>query len=474
MPIQIIDNFDLNSPQPIDNRFVVGSQSFYKNKNDIPYKYKGMRVWDLNIGSAGQAFVWNGTSYISENTVGVTSQASVNFIPLMLNSNTLVDSLLRQSGNRLAINSSSFDTQYTVTLNGGISAIGTKGFKGDGLFLTNLNASNITSGQMSLSRLQLGTGILTSPISNAGQPNASYQSGAVSFRPYNQVKVGFADKLSNTVSIFGNNFDGSTSVLGPLSGVTTINFGDTETSKVTLRYSGLNSRTLNIPSLFNTPSTLVVAEQPNNFTATQSFSNTVTINKSAKSLELTSSNYTYLSYGLNGQEVAYVGTTGSNFDITNKNIGGIVFKANNGNLTSPTLVQRMSVRPTGFEISTDGTGTRVTKQIIGRLLINWDGSAGTILAGGGFTFTMTGSGAALAARVDLTTPFPGVPVYSAGPPVVNANPNGVVVLCQAVSANSTQYFYCSSWTNSSFTLRGIGFASGTVQVHFMAYSVASS
>jgi hypothetical protein len=87
---------------------------------------------------------------------------------------------------------------------------------------------------------------------------------------------------------------------------------------------------------------------------------------------------------------------------------------------------------------------------------------------------MTGSGAALAARVDLTTPFPGVPVYSAGPPVVNANPNGVVVLCQAVSANSTQYFYCSSWTNSSFTLRGIGFASGTVQVHFMAYSVASS
>jgi hypothetical protein len=376
MPIQIIDNFDLNSPQPIDNRFVVGSQSFYKNKNDIPYKYKGMRVWDLNIGSAGQAFVWNGTAYISENTVGVTSQASVNFIPLMLNSNTLVNSLLRQSGNRLLINSTSFDTAYTVTISGGISAIGTKGFKGDGLFLTNLNASNITSGQMSFSRLQLGTGILTSPI-----VGGAYSAGFVGFRPYNQVKVGFADKLSNTVSIFGNNFDGSTSVLGPLSGVTTINFGDTATSKVTLRYSGLNSRTLNIPSLFNTPSTLVVAEQPNNFTATQSFSNTVTINKSAKSLELTSSNYTYLSYGLNGQEVAYVGTTGSNFDITNKNVGSIVFKVNSS--TFPTFspknmidikAQGISMVSTNYFISS----TFSTLPNGNRWVVNFTGGAGGV------------------------------------------------------------------------------------------------
>jgi hypothetical protein len=409
MPIQIIDNFDLNSPQPIDNRFVVGSQSFYKTKDDIPYKYKGMRVWDLNIGSAGQAYVWNGTNFVSENTVGVSSTATTFFIPMMdgttsnVLSTSLKNSILRQLSGRLAINSTSFDTAYTVTVNGGISAIGVMGFKGRGTELTNLNASNITSGNMSVSKLQLGTGILTSPISNAGLPNASYQNGSVSFKPYNQVRVGFADKLSNTsLSIFGVSFDGSTSVSGPLSGATTINFGDTATSKVTLKYSGLNGRTLNVPSLINTTSTLVVAEQTNLFTGTQSFSNVVSINKSAKSLELTSSNYTYLSYGLNGQEVAYVGTTGSNFDITNKNIGGIVFKANTGTLTSPALVQRMSVRPTGFEISSNASGTPMKKVVFGTIRIYQNGSQAVVVRGSGFTVSPLSSGSTPVVTVTIS------------------------------------------------------------------------
>jgi len=32
MPIQIIDNFELTTAKPIDNRLVVGVNSFYTNK----------------------------------------------------------------------------------------------------------------------------------------------------------------------------------------------------------------------------------------------------------------------------------------------------------------------------------------------------------------------------------------------------------------------------------------------------------
>jgi hypothetical protein len=52
MAIQIIDNFNISVAKPIDDRFVVGPQSFYTDKNDIPYKYSGIRVWDLNDGSS--------------------------------------------------------------------------------------------------------------------------------------------------------------------------------------------------------------------------------------------------------------------------------------------------------------------------------------------------------------------------------------------------------------------------------------
>jgi len=43
MPI-IIDNFSVNNANPIDNRCVVGTTSFYTNKDLIQYKYPGLRI----------------------------------------------------------------------------------------------------------------------------------------------------------------------------------------------------------------------------------------------------------------------------------------------------------------------------------------------------------------------------------------------------------------------------------------------
>ena len=63
MPI-IIDNFFVNNPNPIDNRFVVGTSSFYSNKDLIQYKYTGLRIWDLNDGTP---YVWTGTTWLSDN-----------------------------------------------------------------------------------------------------------------------------------------------------------------------------------------------------------------------------------------------------------------------------------------------------------------------------------------------------------------------------------------------------------------------
>ena len=83
MAIQIIDNFNLSVAKPIDDRFVVGSQSFYTNRNNIPYKYIGLRIWDLNDGVP---YVWNGTTWASENSISVSGSGNVNYVPKFIGS----------------------------------------------------------------------------------------------------------------------------------------------------------------------------------------------------------------------------------------------------------------------------------------------------------------------------------------------------------------------------------------------------
>jgi hypothetical protein len=160
MSIQLVDNFYLNSSTPLDNRFVVGSQSFYTNRHDIDWKYVGMRVWDLNDGIP---YVWDGSTYSSENSVSISGSGTVNKIPKFATSTTVTDSLIYDDGTYVGISNTT--PVYNLDVTGAIRT--TDGFIGNGATISNINADNITSGTLLLNR-----------ISNSSNPNWLLTSGS--------------------------------------------------------------------------------------------------------------------------------------------------------------------------------------------------------------------------------------------------------------------------------------------------------
>lgn len=167
MAINIVDQFQVNTYLPIDNRFVVGSASmstlsgtyspFYLYKDDILYKYPGLRVWDFNDGVP---YVWTGSTWSNENTTGALVQnggGHQNWVPKFLNNSTLLGkSLMFDNGANIGLGIStapSFPTGAT----GGIHVQGwiktNTGFVGNGTNLTALNASNITLGLLNIERI---------------------------------------------------------------------------------------------------------------------------------------------------------------------------------------------------------------------------------------------------------------------------------------------------------------------------------
>lgn len=120
---------------------------------------------------------------------------------------------------------------------------------------------------------------------------------------------------------------------------------------------------------------------------------------------------------------------------------------------------------TGGNLKVGTPGTPIDSMIVGRIQVNVNGAPPvTIKAGTGYTASMVGSGPSLEVQINLNSAFPGV--------APGTNPDGVVVMAQAISGSASTHFYCNSWTDTSFNLRGIGFSSGTVQVNFTAYSVS--
>jgi hypothetical protein len=467
MPVQIVDNFDLKSPIPMDNRFVVGSQSFYTDKEQIPFKYPGMRVWDLNQGVYGVPYVWTGSTFSGESSSGVSGGGAIGRIPVYTATATLGNSVIYQSGGRININyGTSFTPGYTLTVNGGVSSLGT-GFKGIGTDLVQLNASAISTGYMSTSRINnVSTGnqywILTGG-SNGGVGQAQFTNPSL-------LTVGKATSLSVSRTIWGQSFDGSANVSGTMSNVGRIIFGN-NSNKLTLEWPGsAPGKTVKFPSLIvnqnnaSIESTVVIAEQSNYFYSTQYFSGLnslgVLINTPGESLRLqgNGSNGTYMTYYSDSTtQVAQIGSdpSSTNFSISNKDIGSIILKSNINTLSSPNLVNRLLIDKNGVKFS--DIGTPIKKMFVGRIQANVNGAPPvTILAGTGFTATHVGSGSSLEVKIELTGgTFEG----------------NVVVICQAISSSSTSYFYNNTWGSNYFNLRGMGFSSGTVQVHFVAYSV---
>jgi hypothetical protein len=158
MAIQIVDNFQVNIAQAIDNRLVVGPGQFYTNKDSLPYKYAGMRVWDLNVNIP---YVWDGATFSTEAASSVSGSGTANYIPKFVSpGNVIQNSIIYDNATNVGIGTITPDKKLTV--NGDIKSMVGFGFYGNGSQITNINASNITSGTLQLTYLQ------NSPVAQPG------------------------------------------------------------------------------------------------------------------------------------------------------------------------------------------------------------------------------------------------------------------------------------------------------------------
>ena len=148
MSIQIIDNFQINVARPIDSR-IVASGSVARDA--IPYKYEGIRVFDT---SNGTSYVWYNGSWTGENASSISGSGTVNYLSKYTTSNTLGNSVIFESSNNILIGTTTNNSPNAKLQVAGIIRSVSGGFYGDGLNITNISASNISTGSLNLARLQ--------------------------------------------------------------------------------------------------------------------------------------------------------------------------------------------------------------------------------------------------------------------------------------------------------------------------------
>jgi len=169
MAIQIIDGFQVNIASPIDNRIVASGSTA---RNAIPYKYHGLRVFDI---SNNIPYVWNGASWVSENASGIVGSGTAEYIPLYTSSNVISNSLLYQYNGiiKTVDDGNGADLVQITPEYGTVYAQG--GFYGPGTSITNISGSNINSGSIPVNRLVNGsTGqVLVSSVTNPFWSNTS-------------------------------------------------------------------------------------------------------------------------------------------------------------------------------------------------------------------------------------------------------------------------------------------------------------
>ena len=228
MSIQLVDNFYLNSSTPLDNRFVVGSQSFYTNRHDIDWKYVGMRVWDLNDGIP---YVWDGSTYSSENSVSISGSGTVNKIPKFTTSTTVTDSLIYDDGTYVGIGNTT--PVYELDVTGNIRS--SVGFFGDGSNITNINADNITSGTLLLNRIQNSPSSNWLLSSNTGGPGQSTWVNPTAVTVGNSTNATNATNATNTTNVNVTSYSTSTTsylLFANATGNTSVYLNTTNSPKV--------------------------------------------------------------------------------------------------------------------------------------------------------------------------------------------------------------------------------------------------
>lgn len=515
MPVQIVDNFDLNSQKPIDNRFVVGSQSFYTHRDLITWKYAGMRIWDLNDNLP---YVWTGTTYSSENQVAITGNGIANFVPKFVLPTQVQNSLIYDDGASVGIGTTSpfagLFPLFGLDVNGRIRS--SSGFMGSGQFLQNINASNITIGTLQLARLQNGS---INQLLTSGTGTPTWQN-------MSSISVGSATQLTTTRTIWGQPFNGSANVTGSIQGAGTVQFGNFA-NKVLLQYNSNQTLTLNVPSQSSSGTkTIALLEQdPQDFTGVNRFSKTPTLFSGAYntgSLQIgASSQFEFFPFNESSSLALYVPnsttptTTGrvllSNFggslgqysSFTVRNLhyfnthspSGVISFGNTGNndeirffmsgntgvLGGPGVEIKNNLRILGTasvqnqlttnifgavttqtqNLEVDG-GTQIKKIVTGTVRVSYGGGLTELRGGTSYNVSLI-SGPTNDIRFRVTP----VSAFSSG---------NVVVVCAIDSTNVLHIDWqtlCWNRTSTFFDLRlyNPAWASGSVDVSFMAFEV---
>ena len=178
--IQIIDGFKLNASTPIDSRFVVADDT---ERTNITYLYHGLRVWQKNTNTP---WFYDGTQWVSELDLVVTGSGTVNSIPKVTSSSPLVvgDSQISDDGTIVNI-TNDLTVGNNITFSGSLNGT--------------IDANNITTGILSLNRLETGT--------TNGQV-LQMSGGVPSWVNLNTLSIGTSDS-SNTVKINNTNSSGS-------------------------------------------------------------------------------------------------------------------------------------------------------------------------------------------------------------------------------------------------------------------------
>lgn len=449
MPIQIIDNFDLNVAKPIDNRFVVGSQSFYTTKEQIPWKYAGMRIWDLNDSTP---YVWTGTTYSSENSVSITGVGTINpnYIAKFGSVSQITSSNIYDDGSNIGIGNAS--PTYKLHVSGQVYAA--TGFVGDGSSITSINATNISSGYLSLNRIQLTPGNSGYILTHNGTEAIWTATSSISVENSTQ-----AAKLSTSKNIFGQPFNGTADVTG------NIVFG-TQPNKATLTYATNVARTLTVPALGG-PRTFAFLEQAQTFTGANVFNGTSTFNAPATFNILSGNNYTF-----------FTATSTNNVGIffQNGSTGRSLYMDSSGNLITGGS-HPYNAGFNNFRLSSSGLslgsfsnpGTTIRKMIVGTIIVNYtNNNVGdhTILYGSGFTLeyhSHVSTGSYGAVYVKITGGIVGNPVV-----VVSIAETGVLGMSPASVTTLNEI------SNNRFLVQvgGVG-SSGeaSIQVSFSYFEV---
>lgn len=177
MSTQIIDNFKLNTNLPIDSR-IVASGSVARDA--IVWKYDGLRVYDI---SDHVPYVWIGTTssgtWSSENLLGVSGTGTASYFAVFNSLNVIKSSNIYQSGSYVGINKN--NPTHALDVNGTVYATN---LKGDGSLITNINASNISSGNLSLNRMPSGTANWLLGVHHSG--------GIAQYKDPNLLTVGYS------------------------------------------------------------------------------------------------------------------------------------------------------------------------------------------------------------------------------------------------------------------------------------------